>query len=267
MNKKMIILATLLILILITVFAFLMQINGTGQQKTNYKKLIHRAEALADKGQLRKAKAIYRQILNNTQDVSYLEEIQNIIEGLNIKMLFSATAVSECSTVYKVKPLDNLTKIANKFNTTVSLIKKTNNLKSDVIRPGQELKVNKCPFSIVVDKSQNVLFLKRNGELVKSYLVSTGKNNSTPVGEFIINEKIKNPTWFKTGAIIPPDSPENALGSRWMGLNTEGIGIHGNRDVNEIGKQVTQGCVRMHNEDVEELFTIVPVKTKVTIIN
>jgi lipoprotein-anchoring transpeptidase ErfK/SrfK len=182
-------------------------------------------------------------------------------------MLFSATAVSECSTVYKVKPLDNLTKIANKFNTTVSLIKKTNNLKSDVIRPGQELKVNKCPFSIVVDKSQNVLFLKRNGELVKSYLVSTGKNNSTPVGEFIINEKIKNPTWFKTGAIIPPDSPENALGSRWMGLNTEGIGIHGNRDVNEIGKQVTQGCVRMHNEDVEELFTIVPVKTKVTIIN
>jgi lipoprotein-anchoring transpeptidase ErfK/SrfK len=267
MNKKLIALILFVLLVLISVFLLLMQSNQENEPQINYRKVMAQARDLADKGQLKQAKNTYERLLNQVQDIKHLKKIQNKIEALNTAIIFSPEITDECSTIYQVKPLDNLTKIANKFNTTVNLTKKTNNLESDVIRPGQKLKVNTCPFSIVVDKSQNILFLQQKGELVKSYPVSTGKNNCTPAGEFIIDEKIKNPTWFKTGAIIPPDSPENALGSRWMGIDTEGIGIHGNRDVNEIGKQVTQGCVRMHNEDVEELFILVPLKTKVTIVD
>jgi lipoprotein-anchoring transpeptidase ErfK/SrfK len=52
-----------------------------------------------------------------------------------------------------------------------------------------------------------------------------------------------------------------------MGLSVASYGIHGTIDEETIGSQITEGCVRMRNKDVEELFVIVPVGTKVTIVN
>ncbi|MCM8819304.1 MAG: L,D-transpeptidase, partial [Candidatus Omnitrophica bacterium] len=115
--------------------------------------------------------------------------------------------------------------------------------------------------------SQNLLFLKRAEEIIKTYVVSTGKNNSTPVGNFKIINKLINPTWFKAGAVIPADSPENVLGSRWLGFNLKGYGIHGTIEPNNLGKQVTDGCIRMRNQDVEELYDIVPEGTEVSIVD
>ena len=97
--------------------------------------------------------------------------------------------------------------------------------------------------------------------------MATGKDNSTPIGTFKIVTKIPNPVWYKQGAVVPPDSPENILGTRWMGIDKQGYGIHGSVDPNAIGKQVTAGCVRMNNGDVEELFALVPIGTEVTIVD
>ncbi|MCK4520156.1 MAG: L,D-transpeptidase, partial [Candidatus Omnitrophica bacterium] len=65
------------------------------------------------------------------------------------------------------------------------------------------------------------------------------------------------------------------LGSRWMGLKgvseemgeLEGYGIHGTTLPNDLGKQITSGCIRMKNEDVEELFDIIPAGAEVIIID
>ena len=122
-----------------------------------------------------------------------------------------------------------------------------------------------APFSIVVDKSQNTLILKTDEEIIKTYIVSTGINNSTPVGNFKIINKLSNPTWFKAGAVVAPNSPDNILGSRWLGFDLPGYGIHGTTDPQSLGKQVTQGCVRMSNSDIEELYAVVPIETEVTI--
>ena len=137
-----------------------------------------------------------------------------------------------------------------------------------------DLKITTAKFSIVVDKSQNTLTFKsglpfgqETEEVVKTYTVSTGANNSTPVGTFKITTKIVNPPWFSGGRSIPPGDPRNILGSRWMGLTLKGYGIHGTTDDATIGTQCTQGCVRMHNADVEELYSIVPVGTEVTIVD
>jgi lipoprotein-anchoring transpeptidase ErfK/SrfK len=112
-----------------------------------------------------------------------------------------------------------------------------------------------------------MLFLKNGDEILKTYVVSTGKNNSTPAGNFKIVNKQPNPTWFKAGAIVPADSPENILGTRWLGLDIKGYGIHGTTQPQELGKQVTLGCVRLRNEEVEELYDIVPLGTEVTIVD
>jgi hypothetical protein len=171
------------------------------------------------------------------------------------------------TTIHEVASGDTLGKLAKQYNTTVELIKISNNLKNDVIRIGQRLRIWTGAFSIFVDKSQNILLLRKGDEIVKVYHVSTGQNNSTPTGTFSITTKLVDPVWFKSGAVIAPDSPENELGSRWLGFDMPGYGIHGTIRPDQIGQQATAGCVRMVNQDVEELYTIVPSGTQVTIVD
>ena len=246
-----------------------------GQSAISKTPSLEAAENAFDDGKFLEARALYKNAVKSITDANKLKKIQERLEDLNIKLILSPI-IDECSTEYVVQPRDVLVKIARKFGTTVNLIKRSNNLSSDTIRPSQKLKINTCKFSIVVDKSQNLLFLKEKGEVINTYIVSTGKDNSTPTGTFHINRnKLINPTWYKTGAIISPDSPDNILGSRWMGLGgvddggieIEGYGIHGTTQPNDLGKQITLGCVRMKNEDIEVLFDIVPVGVEVIIID
>jgi len=216
--------------------------------------------------QLLKAKKLYVDIINQFPESEIISEIQKKLWDLNIEIIFSGL-ITENSQVYEVKPQDTLSKIARKYHTTVSLIKESNDLKTDTIRPNDRLKIVTATFSIVIDKSQNSLTLKMDDEVVKVYRVSTGKDNCTPTGEFTIVNKLKDPVWYKTGAIVPAESPENVLGTRWMGLSKKGYGIHGTTDPESIGEQITEGCIRMSNKDIEELFKIVPRGTKVTIVD
>ena len=217
-------------------------------------------------GDYLEAQKLYKQAQSMTEDVVSLKDIQKKLEDVNIKIIFSPS-MNKCSAKYTVKPNDSLAKIAKDYNTTVELIKRANNLSRDVIRPGDEFKINNCSFAIVVDKSQNLLFLKSGDEIIKTYVVSTGKNNSSPVGTFKIVNKQVNPTWFKAGAVVPPESPENILGTRWMGFDLKSYGIHGTTDPEALGKQVTAGCVRMRNSEVEELYDMVPMGTEVIIVD
>jgi len=217
-------------------------------------------------GDYLEAQKLYKQAQGDTEDVDKLKDTQKKLEDINIKIIFSRI-MDRCSVKYTVKPNDSLVKIAKDYNTTVELIKRANNLSGDIIRPQDELKVNNCKFAIIVDKSQNLLFLKNGDEIIKTYVVSTGKNNSSPVGTFKIVNKQVDPTWFKAGAVVPPESPENILGTRWMGFDLKSYGIHGTTDPDALGKQVTAGCVRMRNSEVEELYDIVPIGTEVTIVD
>ena len=167
--------------------------------------------------------------------------------------------ILQTSLEHAVQPGDSLGRIAKQCNTTIDLIKKMNQLDTDLIRVGEILKVPNGRFSVLVSKSKNTLDLFLNETTVKSYAVSTGKDNSTPVGEFTIASRLENPVWYKTGAVIPPGSPDNILGTRWLGFSLKGYGIHGTVEPDKIGQAVTAGCIRMRNEDVEELYAFIPV--------
>lgn len=228
--------------------------------------LLAQAKEFENKGDLLEEMIVYQQLVNQFVSSPDIAKWQKKLEDLNIKLLFSPTVTAQ-SELYEIKPGDTLVKIAKQFNTTVELIAKSNNLSSDRIIPGRKIKVWKTPFTIFVDKSQNVLLLKTAEDVFKTYTVSTGKDNCTPVGTFKIVNKLPNPTWFRSGAVVSPDSPDNVLGTRWMGFDLAGYGIHGTIEPQNLGKQVTEGCVRMSNPEVEELYTIVPVGTEVTIVN
>ena len=86
------------------------------------------------------------------------------------------------------------------------------------------------------------------------------------MGEFKITSRIENPPWYRPdGKTIPYGDPENILGTHWLGLNVPGYGIHGTWEPDSIGRQSSAGCIRLLNDDVAELYVMLPVDTPVTI--
>lgn len=120
-----------------------------------------------------------------------------------------------------------------------------------------------------IDKATNRLHVYLNDHIIYTFRVATGKEKSqTPSGTFKIITKIKEP-WYIPKK-IPGNDPKNPLGTRWIGLsvpNTGGYkyGIHGTNNPSSIGLYISQGCIRMHNKDVEWLFEHIPLKTTVII--
>ncbi len=169
------------------------------------------------------------------------------------------------SIQYIIQPGDSLSGLAKKHGVTVGFIKQANALSSDKLMVGKSLIIPQSKLSVLVDRSDNKLYLNEDGKLLKTYTVSTGANNSTPVGVFKVTDKLENPTWYKTGAVIPPGSKDNQLGTRWMGITAKGYGIHGTTEPEKLGQSVSAGCVRMKNEEVEELFSLIPSGTEITI--
>lgn len=228
--------------------------------------LLAQAEKFESENNKLKAKEIYDQILSDYPEYDKIQEVQDKLGDLNLSIITSNVPAPQ-TLLHEVVPGDSLGKLARQYNTTKELIKKTNVLKSDVIRVGQKLRIWNAPFNILVKKGQNILMLKTGDEVLKVFHVSTGSNNITPVGTFKIATKLANPVWFKPGgAPVPPESPENVLGTRWMGFDTDPhYGIHGTTQPDKIGQQVTAGCVRMINAQVEELYDLLPMGTQVVI--
>lgn len=126
-------------------------------------------------------------------------------------------------------------------------------------------------ISIKVNKTTNTLTVYQNAEVLRTFSVGTGKELSlTPEGTFQIVNKVEKP-WYNPKN-IPGGSPNNPLGSHWLGLNVPGTnnfkyGIHGTNDPSSIGKHVSLGCIRMHNEDVLWMYNNIPLQTTVYIVS
>jgi len=226
--------------------------------------LLKMVDVLVKEGELEEGRKLCKQILENPGSKEIEGKILSRLGDINMRLLFSPL-ITEASIVYEIKVGDTLSAIARKFNTTVALLKRSNNLKSTRIRAGEKIKVTPGKFSLEVDISKNRLSLNYNGELFKVYEVASGtKDTPTPTGEFKVLSKIKNPTWYSPEGIIPPDSPDNMLGSRWIGFKPH-YGIHEAVDPTNIGEYVSEGCIRMKKEDLEQLYEVVTIGVPVRI--
>ena len=216
-----------------------------------------------EKGRWKEARECFQRAVDDFPEGSASASAKEALGNLNIRLLFSPT-LTEDSLVYEVKDGDSLHSIAIKYRTTVALIMKANNLRSPLIRLGKTLKITPGNFHILISKSKNALTLYLNDKLVKVYPVGTGiEDYYTPAGDFPITNKEKEPSWRG----LPYGHPENILGSRWMAISKGGYGIHGTTQPETVGKHSSQGCIRMFNEDVEELYELVTIGTTVTIEN
>jgi lipoprotein-anchoring transpeptidase ErfK/SrfK len=128
--------------------------------------------------------------------------------------------------------------------------------------------------AIVVTRSTNTLRLYSGRKLVRTFPVATGQAiYPTPSGVWRIMNKQRDPWWYPPtydawakGLKPVPPGPSNPLGTRWMGLNAPGVGIHGTDAPTSIGYSASHGCIRMHVPDAEWLFEHVQVGTPVVIL-
>ena len=126
---------------------------------------------------------------------------------------------------------------------------------------------------IVIRRGTNRLELYDGMKLRRTFGVATGQARyPTPLGRFEIVVKWKNPWWYppasdwaKDAVPIPP-GPGNPLGTRWMGISSPAVGIHGTPDSASIGYSLSHGCIRMLIPQVEWLFNQVEIGTPVYIV-
>ncbi|MGE6631183.1 L,D-transpeptidase family protein [Bacillus sp. NPDC077027] len=160
---------------------------------------------------------------------------------------------------YSVKTGETLASIAADFRTTSAALKAANPaLESREPYPNEVIIIpglpdpSTIPYRISVSISQKRLVLFSGAQLIRSYPIATGQIlNMTPTGSYYIVNREPN--------------PGGPFGVYWLSLSKIHYGIHGTNNPSSIGKAVSRGCIRMYNDDVIELASIVPNGTPVTI--
>jgi lipoprotein-anchoring transpeptidase ErfK/SrfK len=118
---------------------------------------------------------------------------------------------------------------------------------------------------VLVSIPDRKLAVLEGDEVLATFPVAVGAAVSpSPTGEFQIVSRVSHPTYYHPGKVIP-SGKDNPLGTRWIGLNQKGYGIHGTNAPHSIGHAASHGCIRMRNRDVEQLFTLLQVRDVVKI--
>jgi lipoprotein-anchoring transpeptidase ErfK/SrfK len=224
------------------------------------------AKGLIAGGKLFEARAALTPLILAAPEGPKREEMRRLLEGINKDIFFSRAPAPDCE-MHTLQPGDALALIVKKYGKDVHytrLVMQINGIQDATkIQAGKSLKIPKGTFSAVVQKGAHRLVILFNGQYIKEYPVSVGAPASpTPEGQFALeNNKAINPPWTAPDhEIYKFGDPKNILGTRWMGFrNTDkhqGYGIHGTNDPASIGQNVSNGCIRMNNADVEEVFSM-----------
>ncbi|MEW6745787.1 MAG: L,D-transpeptidase family protein [Planctomycetota bacterium] len=228
-------------------------------------------EAQEDKRRLLFSKAVELHGLTREEE----QESWTQLEQLNNRLIFSRRPYSR-SFEYEVRPGDSLWKLSRDLQKTrgiritTGMLQAVNELgKTTVIQPGRRLKVLEETLRIVVEKKRFKLTCFLGDCILKRYGVGLGKGGSTPEGVFTITSRLVDPPWIHQGQVFPFGHKENVLGTRWLGFeatrDAQGLGIHGTWEPASIGQELSNGCIRLRNADVEELFDLIPEGTKVEV--
>lgn len=131
--------------------------------------------------------------------------------------------------------------------------------------PEQKTADTPTKVSLRVDTKTNELGVFENDKIVASYPVSIGAGETqSPLGDWKVMGIAKMPAFrydekmLKHGErsadfyMLPP-GPNSPVGVMWIALNKRGIGIHGGKDPDQIGRSGSHGCIRLTNWDVVRL--------------
>lgn len=181
---------------------------------------------------------------------------------------------------YDVKAGDTVASIGARFAVARATLIEMNQLTSPyTLSAGQRLVIDNThiaaanPYvSLTINIAQRLLVVLE-GERIRAYPITVGKRSwPTPVGDFTIISKETDPVWDVPVSIQREmerqgkpvitrmeASPANPLGRHWIGLSLPGLGIHGTNAPSSIYAFASHGCIRLHPDDIADLFQRVSV--------
>lgn len=172
----------------------------------------------------------------------------------------------QLESAYTVKPNERLEDIANQYDVPWQLLAKMNGIEDPAsLQPGEQLKVIRGPFSALVSLEKRQLTLMLNGMYAGRFAIGLGSDMPAREGNFNVTEKVVNPTYHGRNRTIPADDPNNPLGERWISLGSD-MGIHGTGPLVDIGATNQPGSLSLGPRDIEDVFDILSVGSKVMIV-
>ena len=166
---------------------------------------------------------------------------------------------------YRVRPGDTLERIAETYEVTPRLLAKINGIRDPwSLEPGEELKVVRGPFDATVDLDKLELTLNLQGRYAGRFSIGTGNDYPQLEGSHTVREKMIGPTYFGRDGTIAADDPENPLGKHWIGLENR-IGIHGTNYPRNVGAVGGRGAICLGDRDIDDVFDILTVGSRVVI--
>lgn len=139
------------------------------------------------------------------------------------------------------------------------------------LRVGQRIRCPIDPIRAVLEKRSFLLAVYVGDRILRLYWVGHGAGDKTPVTEFTVVDKLKDPDWYSPdGQVFPAGSPENILGRYFIKFSNpdpsiSGYGAHGTPRPETVGTMSSMGCIRMYDDGIEELYRILPRKAKVEV--
>ncbi len=243
------------------------------------------ARALRDYASGRKLEARHElnRLLSISRDRAEQAELRGHLAQMVAETIMAGATLPNDPLVesYTVAAGDVLVKIGPRFQVPAEAVMLVNGIRNPrTIRADQRLRVPRGPFNVRITLSEMRLDVFLQDLYVRSFPIGIGRDAGTPTGEWIVKERLPNPTYYPPASapskrIIPPDDPANPLGEHWIGLRgvngeaagRNGYGIHGTIEPQSIGQAASLGCIRMHNEDVAWLYQLLlPGQSRVTIL-
>jgi lipoprotein-anchoring transpeptidase ErfK/SrfK len=132
-----------------------------------------------------------------------------------------------------------------------------------------------APGTVIIDTGNTTLYYVLGQGRAIRYGVGVGRQGFTWAGTQTISRKAEWPDWHPPAEMIARQpylprfmagGPGNPLGARAIYLGSSEYRIHGTNDPTTIGKFVSSGCIRLTNENVEDLFSRVDVGTRVVVL-
>jgi hypothetical protein len=204
------------------------------------------------------------------------KQITDLLDRLAGTVVYSRQHYLE--PAYTTQQGDTLERVAQKYNVPWQLLARINGLmpagaamadastKDQPLPVDMSLKVIRGPFDAVVRLDKHELTLMLQDRYAGRFTVGVGRDQPKLDGNYTVRDKALSPAYYgPDGMNIGPNDPKNPLGSAWIGL-TDRIGIHGVNDPQSIGRDDNRGSICVGDRDLQDLYGILSVGSRVTIM-
>ena len=241
------------------------------QAKQSFQRLMDQVSRDLEVGRLAEAHLALSQFYRKPGlDSQQARQVVQLLDQLAGTVIYSRQSLLEPPHV--VRPGDTLQSIADHYNVPPELIANINGMRDPRgVQPGQELKVVRGPFHAVVHLADYELTLMLGGRYAGRFPITVGRDQPNLEGSYVIAGKGVAPTYYgPDGTTFDEHDQRNPLGNLWLGLGDRAgqpgrIGIHGTNDPQTIGRDAPRGNIGLDQRDIQDVYGILSVGSRVVI--